>query len=123
MTDLTRIDGEPVPIAEAAVRLGLSIDAIRKRVQRKSLTAISSPNGQLIVLPNDFLNLEKIREVGPPPATVDSTTDALARALGLAEEVGKLRQQLAESRRDVAALERANRRLQRQVDELLGERE
>ena len=103
--------GELVSIPEAATRLGISVEAVRKRLQRGRLTATASPTGTLVELPPDFLTLERrLDTTGQAVAIVPTESETVQT---LSERIGRLTAELAEARRNERAALRSLMRLSR----------
>src|SRR5438067_570835 len=75
---------EKVPIAEAAARLGLSLSAARKRVQRGSLHAEKDETGQWLVLLDCAENQPETAETAT--GTGPTTPETHAKIRGEAAE-------------------------------------
>ena|SRR5690242_5641989 len=115
---------EKVPIAEAAERLGLSLSAARKRVQRGTLTAEKDDSGQWLVL---FDTTETDREtLGTTPETEPVTAATSAETDPKTPETGaesRFATQLIETLREQnqrlwLELENRDRELETRADEL-----
>jgi len=81
-----------IPIAEAAARLGISADAVRKRIQRGKLTGHKTDTGWTV----DWIELDS----GPEPVQTVSI-DASAVIARLESEVAFLRSELASRTEEV----------------------
>ncbi len=87
-----------VPIAEAAARLGITVDAVRKRIQRGTLTGQKTDTGWTVVWTEPDSRPDTVQTAVPEPsALVDDLRD----------QVAYLREQLALERE---AREAADRR-------------
>jgi hypothetical protein len=117
-----------VPISEAARVMGVSVDALRKRVQRRSVKAYKDADGQWrVVLPGRDNGREDIIEGDlpeTPPETARGEVDRIRRAGGIAAvqevlapfiaELGTVREELGreKERREQAERERDQLRLE-----------
>lgn len=75
-----------VGVQEAAARLGLSVDSVRRRVKAGRLESRRSPDGRILVILSDET----------------PSTDPLARA---AHELAAARQELAAAKQEIATLQ------------------
>jgi len=94
-----------VPIAEAAARLGITIDAVRKRIQRGKLAGHKTDSGWVVV----WTEADTRPDIVPTAVQNDSAVvDALRNQLERQqEEIEFLRRQSEESeRRHAAEIER-----------------
>ncbi len=64
-----------VPIAEAAARLGISVDAVRKRIQRGKLTGQKTDNGWTVVWIEPDIRPDNVQT----PVPESSALEALER--------------------------------------------
>jgi hypothetical protein len=94
-----------VPIAEAAARLGITVDAVRKRIQRGKLDGHKTDNGWVVVWTEADIRPDTVPTAVPDDrGVVDALRDSLARQQ---EEIQFLRRQSEESeRRHAAEIER-----------------
>ncbi len=68
-----------VPIAEAAARLGISVDAVRKRIQRGKLTGQKTDNGWTVVWIEPDIRPDNVQTPVPESsALVDDLRDQVA---------------------------------------------
>ncbi len=68
-----------VPIAEAAVRLGISVDAVRKRIQRGKLTGQKTDSGWTVVWIEPDIRPDNVQTPVPESsALVDDLRDQVA---------------------------------------------
>ncbi len=108
--DEPRGDGQAVPLAEAAERLGLSRDALRMRIRRGKARGFKR-DGHVFVWLDGMT-------AGPPPAAAKSKPAAAPAAAGEAEPWPAL---VALQREEISRLlqetERLNARLERHLDE------
>ncbi len=86
-----------VPIAEAAARLGISVDAVRKRIQRGKLTGQKTDNGWTVVWIEPDIR---------PDTVQTSVPESSALVDDLRDQVAYLRDQLAIEREARADAER-----------------
>ncbi len=95
----------PVPIAEAAARLGITIDAVRKRIQRGKMAGHKTDNGWVVVWTETDTRPDIVPTVVPDDrGVVDVLRNQLDRQQ---EEIEFLRRQVEESeRRHAAEIER-----------------
>ena len=104
-------DRSEVTIAEAAVLLGLSTDAVRSRLNRGTLDGRKDANGWVVYPPRPSATGQQLSPtVDQPPATghrPSTDRDAIAAYEALAEtqqaEIAFLREQLAQRSRELAA--------------------
>jgi hypothetical protein len=121
-----------VPISEAAKAFGISVDSLRKRVQRRSVQAYKGADGQWrVVLPGGIKD-ETILDADGPSETVDGTaqavTDAQRRAGGIEAvqeilapfiaELGDVREELGREKERRASAERERDQLRLEVARL-----
>jgi hypothetical protein len=139
MSEAQKIDGEIVTIAEAASRLGISQEAARKRIQRKRLGSIETPNGLMAVLPPDFLELERRAlsrqsetdedapsgRGGTAIAVREDPSQTLALILKRVEvqagQIALLKAQINELKDENKYLEKRAKKLERELDRVSGE--
>src|SRR5688500_15018283 len=88
-----------IPIAEAATRLGISPDAVRKRIARGKLAGHKADNGWYVVWTESDIRPESVQTPVRDDPLVDSLRDHLARQQ---DEITFLREQLDHSRRELA---------------------
>jgi len=89
-----------VPIAEAAARLGVTIDAVRKRIQRGKMVGHKTDNGWVVVWTEPDSRPDIVPTVVQDDSgVVDALRDSLARQQ---EEIEFLRRQVEESDRQHA---------------------
>jgi excisionase family DNA binding protein len=111
--------GRWLPVDEAAKLLGISPDAVRKRIRRGKLEARQGNDGLLrVLIPSDVL----LDKDGTPPDTSGHVPDSLGqerteteRWRALAEERGMA---LARAEGELAAGQRTEATLRELVDEL-----
>lgn len=99
---------ERVPIAEAAPRLGLSLAAARKRVQRRQLQAVKQ-DGQWYVLLSQDEEAQRPTTASAPSQGRPTTTEAVSQPWELPvrileRENATLREQLAVKDRQIGEL-------------------
>ncbi len=78
-----------VPIAEAAARLGITVDAVRKRIQRGKLTGHKTDNGWTVVWIEPDIRPDNVQTPVPESSTIVDD---------LRDQVAYLRDQLAQER-------------------------
>ncbi len=94
-----------VPIAEAAARLGITVDAVRKRIQRGKLTGHKTDSGWTVVWIEPDIRPDNVQTPVPEPsALVDELRDQVAY---LRDQLAQEREARAEAdRRHAAEIER-----------------
>ncbi len=94
-----------VPIAEAAARLGISVDAVRKRIQRGTLTGQKTDTGWTVVWTEPDIRPDTVQTPVPEPsALVDELRDHVAY---LRDQLDREREARSDAdRRHAAEIER-----------------
>ncbi len=106
---------EGIPLPEAAERLGITTDAVRKRIQRGKLQDYYDGDKHLVVVPPDEpIVQDRVPVVPEEYRAVIAPWVAEARELrqiaaDQKEQIGKLTQQVRELQRALRAMERALR--------------
>jgi hypothetical protein len=95
----------PVPIAEAAARLGITVDAVRKRIQRGTLTGEKTDTGWTVVWTEPDIRPDGVQTAVPDLAPlVDELRDQVAY---LREHLAREQEARSEAdRRHAAEIER-----------------
>jgi hypothetical protein len=121
-----------VPISEAARVLGVSVDAVRKRVQRRSVAAWKGADGRWRVILADADEGGTTRDAAVASGTIEGTaqvvTETPRRTVGLAAvqeliapfiaDLGAVREELGREKERRAAAERERDRLRLEVARL-----
>jgi hypothetical protein len=93
--------GTTIPLAEAALRLGITAEAVRKRIQRGKLDGHKTDDGWLVVWTGPDNRPESV------PTAIQGDAPLVAALRGhvaaLEADVAYLREQLDHSRRELAA--------------------
>lgn len=102
-----------LPVAAYAARLGVSQDAVRKRISRGTLAAAETPDGRIIVYPDLDVTDAAMSARRRGPARIGRDLSAMSdHVADLRQERDRLTAQLAASeaeRRELAALLAAER--------------
>jgi len=107
---------ERVPLAEAAQRLGLTVDATRKRIKRGLLVADKDADGRWYVTLHPERQLDRVDSLAMRPSTPIDRSDDDLRA-----EVAFLRERLREAEWEWAELRRMLNLEQQNIARLLPE--
>lgn len=104
------LTGEAVPIPEAARRLGIGVEGIRKRLQRGSLQHYKQHGRVMVMLPPEVIEEASRQMVPTGDGQLVEVRADLQMLIGLVQELseqnGQLKAELAQARGDIKALQR-----------------